>query len=286
MKKIFISFFLIVITLLNSCGEDTTQEAKDEFSKYFNEKNEVVLNIGGYLYFENFTINLSDLVKDNEFNNGLIVYKDKLFFSTSKENSKFNFTLNIYESNLQGTNIKTIYTKDGFNTHPWSYAYDGVFYVEHYSNNTFDLESKLIDKYTISTKTYENIDSGKNCNLSDYFVKEQNNEYTIEMKENLSPTKHGKFTVTKNDTGEVRIIDDEYLKNTIYIDSMNIYNYEPERFDISKGHILLTYSIAAGDGWNSSHLVFEYDFNNNLLEYKLLVFPYDRVGVDIIYIGE
>lgn len=46
-----------------------------------------------------------------------------------------------------------------------------------------------------------------------------------------------------------------------------------------------TYGIGAGDGWNYPHLVFEYDFDSNMLEYKLLAFPFDNVCIDISYIG-
>ena len=66
---------------------------------------------------------------------------------------------------------------------------------------------------------------------------------------------------------------------------MEMFNYGPERIDISNGHILLTYGIGAGDGWNFPHLVFEYDFDAHILEYKLLAFPYDSVPIEIIYIG-
>jgi len=265
--------------------EDTTQLAKDEFSKYYNGKDEVVLIIDDNIYFENYTVDLNDLVKDNEHNNGLIIKQDRFFFSTSKENSMSNFTLNIYESNLQGTDIKMLYSKNGFKTHPWAYAIDDVFYIEHYSNNTLDFESKLIDRYEISTGIYENIASGKNCNLFDYVPKEEQSRYSIEVIENISPQEHGKFIVTDLETGVVKTIDDDYLKETIYIKSMEKFNYGPKRVDISNGHILLTYGIGAGDGWNFPHLVFEYDFDSNKLEYKMLVFPYDSVPIEIIYIG-
>ena len=285
MKKICLLFLTILTLLLTSCREDTTQLAKDEFSKYYNGKDEVVLNIEDNLYFENYALDLNGLVKGNEHNNGLIINPRNFFFSTSKENSMFNFTLNIYESNLQGTDIKLVYSKDGFKTHPWAYAIDDVFYIEHYSNNALDLESKLIDKYTISTGIYENIASGKDCSLSDYMPKEEQSKYSIEVIENISPQKHGKFIVTDLETGLSNIIDDEYLKDTIYIESMEKFNYSPKRVDISNGHILLTYGIGAGDGWNYPHLVFEYDFDSNTLEYKLLAFPFDSVPTEIIYIG-
>ena len=218
-------------------------------------------------------------------NNGLIIKQDKIFFSTSKENSLFNFTLNIYESNREGTDIKLLYSKDGYKTHPWAYAIDDVFYIEHFLNNAIDLESKSIDKYTISTGIYENIAGGKACTLSDYMPKEEQSRYRVEVIENISPQEHGKFILADSETGITHIIDDGYLKNTMYIESMEKFNYSPKRVDISNGHILLTYGIGAGDGWNYSHLVFEYDFDSNTIEYKLLAFPYDSVPVDIIYIN-
>ena len=285
LKKICLLFLTILTLLLTSCRQDTTQLAKDEFSKYYNGKDEVVLNIEDNLYFENYELDLNGLVKGNEHNNGLIINQSNFFFSASKENSMFNFTLNIYESNLQGTDIKLVYSKDGFKTHPWAYAIDDVFYIEHYSNNALDLESKLIDSYTISTGIYENIASGKDCSLSDYMPKEEQSRYSVEVIENISPQEHGKFIVTDLETGLSNIIDDEYLRNTIYIESMEKFNYSPKRVDISNGHILLTYGIGAGDGWNYPHLVFEYDFDSNKLEYKLLAFPFDSVPIEIIYIG-
>lgn len=285
MRKICLLFLTILTLFLTSCRQDTTQLAKDEFSKYYNWKDEVVLNIEDNLYFENYELDLNGLVKGNEHNNGFIINQSNFFFSASKENSMFNFTLNIYESNLQGTDIKLVYSKDGFKTHPWAYAIDDVFYIEHYSNNVLDFESKLIDSYTISTGIYENIASGKDCSLSDYMPKEEQSRYSIEVIENISPQEHGKFIVTDLEKGLSNIIDDEYLRNTIYIESMEKFNYSPKRVDISNGHILLTYGIGAGDGWNYPHLVFEYDFDSNKLEYKLLAFPYDSVPIEIIYIG-
>lgn len=285
MKKKRILFLLILPFLLISCGHETTQLAKDEFSKYYNGKDEVVLNYLDHLYFENYTLDLSSSIDKNEYNGGLFIKQDQFFFSTSVENSTFDFTFNIYESNLQGNDIKMLFSKDGFKTHPHAYAIDNVFYIEHYSNNALNVESKLIDKYTISTEIYENIDSGKDCDLSNYFQSEEQSRYSIEIIENISPQEHGKFVITDSETGITNIIDDDYLKNTIYIESLEKFNYSPKRFDVSNGHILLTYGIDAGNGWSNAHLVFEYDFNLNRLSYKLLAFPDEWMHVKIIFIG-
>lgn len=284
MKKVYLLFLIIFTLFLTSCGEDTTQLAKEEFSKYYNGQDEVVLIIDDNLYFENYILDLDSLVEDNEYNNGLIINQSKFFFSTCKENSMSNFTLNIYESNFQGTDIKLLYSKDGFKTHPWAYAIDDVFYIEHHLTNALDSNSKLIDSYTISTGIYENIASGKGCSLSDYMLKEEKSRYSIKVIKNISSHEHGKFIITDSETGVAKIIDDDYLKETIYIKSMEKFNYSIKRADISNGHILLTYGIGAGDGWNYPHLIFEYDFEANKLEYKLLAFSFDYMHVEIIYL--
>ena len=56
MRKIYLLFLTILTLFLTSCRQDTTQLAKDEFSKYYNGKDEVVLNIDDNLYFENHTL--------------------------------------------------------------------------------------------------------------------------------------------------------------------------------------------------------------------------------------
>ena len=284
MKKVLLMILLIGFCFA-SCGQDTTQLAKDEFSKYYDGKNDVILVLEGTIYFEGNKIDLNELKVNEEANNGLIVKKDKLYFSTSKQNSMFDYTLNIYESDLSGANIKLFFSKDNYKTHPWVYGIDNAFYIEHYLTNTSAKDSKQIDRFLIDSYDYENIDSGKDCSLSDYSAKSEISKYDIEVVENLSPQEHGKFIITNSETNEKRIIDDYFLKNTIYIGSMEMYNYSPKRYDISNGHILLTYSIGAGDGWNFPHLIFEYDFDSNTLVYKMLVFPYDSVPIEIIYIN-
>lgn len=283
MKKIILFVLIVFIFFSTSCSKDTTQEAKNEFTKYYNGNNEVVLIFNDTLYFEQYEINLNNLIENEEFNNGLIINDSYFYFTTSKQNSSFNYIFNIYKYDILNKDIKLIFSKSDFKTHPWAYANNNEIYVEYFTDNSLNLKSKKIDKYTILSNVYENIGNGKDCNLSDY-IQEEISQYNIEVTRKKSPKEHGEFIVTDSKTGIKKIIDDEYLKNTIYIESMNKYNYEPLRYDISKGHILLTYEIGAGDGWNHPHLVFEYNYETNTLEYKMLVFPYDSVPIEIVYI--
>lgn len=283
MKKICLSFLLIMSLFLTSCMEDTTQEAKEEFSKYFSGNNEVVLLYSNKLYTETSTFGM-DLAKGENFTNGLLFDQGTVWFSTSKINGLSNYTVNIYKANLDGSDMELVFTKDGYKTSTLAYATNGVFYIKHHTKSKFFPSSRLIDKYSLADGTYENIAAGEDCDLSDYRVKETR-RYTVEVEKNKTLQEHGKFTVTDTETGISKVIDDAFLDNTEYIESMKIFNYGPFRSDISNGHILLTYSIGAGDGWNYSYLIFEYDFEENTLEYKMLAFVGDSEGAKIIYIG-
>ena len=282
MKKIYLLFLTILSLLLTSCRPDTTQLAKDEFSKYYNGKEEVVLNIEDNLYFEN------RVLEEESFKPGIsygtiIFYEDLIYYiSINSLNKKYrNEYINIYSCNYYGENTNMIYSKEiNTNSDITEKKYKDSYYIKYKKNKL-----NYIDKYTISTGIYENIASVKNCSLSDYVPKEEQSKYNVEVIKNISPQEHGKFIVTDLEKGLSNVIDDEYLKNTIYIESMEKFNYGPDRVDISNGHILLTYGIGAGDGWNNPHLVFDYDFDSNKLEYKLLAFPFDTVPIEIIYIG-
>lgn len=284
MKKVYLLFITILCLLLTSCMKDTTQLAKDEFSKYFNGKDEVVLIKNSTIHFEKYSINLDKVKKDEESNNGVILKKDKLYFTTSKSKKMFDFTLNIYESNLDGSGIKTLFSKEHFKTDPYAYGVGNVFFIEHFTNNGFDENSRQIDKYTLSDGIYETIAKGKECSITDYFQNDTSTEYDISINKKSSSEEHGSFTITSLKNKQVNKIDDLYLENTIYIESMKKFNYGPREYKISNNHILLDYAIGAGNGWGQSHLVFEYDFYNNTLEYKLLAFTDSSVTTKLVYL--
>ncbi|MGM9970599.1 MAG: hypothetical protein ACI35S_09420 [Anaeroplasma sp.] len=273
---IFICFIMILLP-----RKDNTSEAKEEFSKYFNGKEEVVLNIDDNFYFENSVMKSENLYTGSRY--GTKLFYENLIYYVSV-NSKWNLMLTnfcICSCDFYGENINTMYTKE-LNIYGDIdiEAHKDTYFFKYKKNDVY-----FIDKYTIPTGIYENIDSGKNCNLSDYFVNEEENKYNIEIIDNESSNYHDKFVITELDTGITKIIDDDFLKETIYIDSMEKFNYSIRRFDISNGHILLTYSIGAGSKWTYSYLIFEYDFASDTLEYKQLTFPYDTINIKIIYIG-
>lgn len=256
--------------LINNNSENK-QLVIDEFSQYYNGKNEVVLKAYDTIYGENFNYNFNDLVENNSFNDGFIYKNGKLLFSTNEKISSSNTKLNIYESDINGTNIKLIFSKDGYKSFIDVFATDDYFYIKHNNKKYSKDEGIQIDRYTISTGEYVNVDNGKYADLS-FYKKNEYCKYDIkEITTIEQDIKDTGFIITDKETGNKRIINNEYIKCTKYANSFNKYKYYIRRFDISNGHILLTYQI--GSMYSSSHLIFEYNFDSNEFEFKILVYP-------------
>ena len=128
---------LMILTLfLTACGEDTTQLAKDEFSKYFNGKDEVVLNLDDNLYFENRILKEESLEPWVSYYT-TVVYKKSIYYASFdvsrvgllKERIDF---INIYKCDLYGKNTTKIFSKE-LNTLKKvdAKAYKNVIYIQY-----------------------------------------------------------------------------------------------------------------------------------------------------------
>ena len=263
------------------CKNDTTNLAKQEFQKYHNGSNVVLIIDDSHLYFEDYTLQLGELVSDEEVTSCLIA--DKIYFSTSKQNGIFNFDWSVYRCNLDGTDIQKIYSKQNLSTHPWAISCGNMVYVEYYTNHAFDSSGRAIDAYNIVTEEYYSVSTGGAKNLADY-AQDIETPYHCTIKKADDGGQY--FEIANLETQETQIVNDEYINNTIYAASMHKFGYAPMRMDVSDGCILLTYSIGAGDGQNCAHLIFAYDFETDTLTYQAIVFPYDRDAVTISHINQ
>ena len=280
-----IILILAMVVSVSSClpffeRKDTTQWAKDEFSQYFNGKNEVVLGVINEIHFEDHILKHADLEFSGTFIN--YVFYDNLIYYAS-EDSK-NSCINFYSCDLYGKNVQKIYS------HFWNEGNDvTVISGREYSFfiKSVNDDFVFIDKYTVPTNVYEKIDKGKKgekFDLSNY-QEENNSKYSIEMIKKISDENNGKFVITDLESGLKKTIDDEFLKSMPYFESMQKFSYGPHQYVISKGHIFLNYTIGAGNGFNYSHLILEYDFESDKLDYRMLAFTH-YYSVDIFYTGK
>ena len=287
-KSITILLFLLCFVLIGCNIEDTTNQAIDEFSKYQKTEDVVLVVDDKILYFSTHTIDIRDLIDNEEEypNGGYLVTKDKIYFSTTIENYMFNFTFSIYECDLNGKNKTRLFKMENLVTSPDVVANNMVFYLEHYKENALEETSRVINSYDIINSVYGQVASGKECTISDYRPRNKSDYQGKLLDKPYIPLfkDNSYYEITNTKTKEVKIVGKEFIENTKYIESLQKFDYETKRIDISNGHILLTYKINAGNGMNYSYLVFEYDFEKETLEYKQLSFLDVDVLVNIIYL--
>ena len=213
-------------------------------------------------------------------------YVDKKEFSTTIENYMFNFTFSIYECDLNGKNKTRLFKMENLVTSPDVVANNMVFYLEHYKENALKETSRVINSYDIINSVYGQVASGKECTISDYRPRNKSDYQGKLLDKPYIPLfkDNSYYEITNTKTNEVKIVGKEFIEKTKYIESLQKFNYETKRIDISNGHILLTYKLDAGNGMNYSYLVFEYDFEKETFEYKHLAFLDVDVLVNIIYL--
>ena len=264
---------LVLILFLYPLGEvDTTQLAKEEFSQYYDGQNKVaIVSDDRDVYFEDFFLD------EDEFEFGYAryctaAYKNAIYF-VGPYGGPYGDHMNFYSCDYSGKHTKLIHSEpiEGKIDYYGARFVQGSYYIKYQNERD---EMVYIDKYTISTGIYENIASGNKLDLDDYLPTE---EYIVELVPPSSECENGMFIITDPNSGEQKTVDDTFLKDTPYLASMEKYGYWVESYTISEGHILLEYGSSAGRSWNIynpnyAYLVFEYDFNTETLEYRLLIF--------------
>ena len=111
MKKVILLFVLCISFLFSSCSlfKDTTQEAKDEFSKYYNGKNDVVLYLFDWLYFEENTLELNEI----SLFSSVAVVDQKVYYASviTSHMGYVTQAIEVYSCDYSGENTQLVYSK-------------------------------------------------------------------------------------------------------------------------------------------------------------------------------
>lgn len=279
--NVFIITMLVVSMLLLGSCSNNIQDRKDEFSQYAEENEIALVYEDRILYFDSHSVELEALTgKGEEANGGVFIEDEKIYFTTTVENGWFYYGLKVYECDLYGNDLKLLFQKDDYKTYCRTCIVGKSVYISYNLKNAFSKSSEMIDMYDIETGEYKNIDSGEECSLSNYLpIKTSSYEFNI-----VDHSSADYFEIQNMNNGEKKIVDNEFMKNTIYFDSLQKFGYNAMRADVVDGHIYLTYSIGV-DGFvkvSYPHLVFEYDFENDSLQYKMLAFLPDSYHVEVL----
>ena len=263
-----IIMIIILALVLSSCSnKPKSEEIIKRFESYTPDPCVVAIMDDSTFYFGDHTLNLRDITNEEDPNNGYLFYDGKLYFSTTKENGVFDFSLFVYSCDLYGKDQHLVFEKHGYRTRPWATGNHGKLYVEHYSTNAIDASARIIDSYNVVTEEYQSEASGKTVHLSDY-KRDSNGDYSCSFGNNTLSV----VDAQKNETYTVSPA--ELISNT-FTEELNGLDWSYRGFySGNDGKMYFLYRIEAS-GPQYPHLLCEYIPDSNRLVFSLLYFADD-----------
>lgn len=275
-----IAILLTILCILGSSAcslHADDDEIENRFESYPEDSNVVAILDASVFYFSDHTLRLADISNGEDPNGGYLFADGKLYYSTTRENGIFDFSLFVYSCDLYGNDRTLLFEQHGFKTHPWATGKDGVLYFEHYSTNAMDASARVIDSYNVSTGEYQTEGIGKTISLSDY-RKDADGKY-------LCTTEGEILSVVDPQKNMTYTIDTVALPNDAFRGSLEGIQYGFYDFYATMdGRIFLVYRIES-NGFPYPHFVCEYIVDSNEVEFKLLYFADDVEVFQIEYLG-
>ena len=284
MKKTVLSLLLAVVILmlscLTSCEEEQNLESiarcKEEFAQYYSGVDRVAGDHAPKLYFQNHII--ERFLRNYKFYNGKM-YGLRAEQGTTEDE----MTITIYAYDLFGENEEIVHVENVFADSKRNISISSTwpshncFYISRMNED----KKYVLDRYSLSSGLYETI-AVREKSFAIQDVAPDIDKYQVKVEagpdatwwEKLLYVGDRRFVITDRQTGEERIIDDQYLANTVYKASMDKYGYSEAYCGVFNGeHILLQYDIGR-DFYGE--LVFEYNFETDELEFLAILFLPDN----------
>ena len=269
-RFLFFTLTILLIAMLCACGSNT-EELESRFDKILPDNNVLAVLDDTVLYFSDHTLNLKNIIDGEKPNGGYCFVDGTLYFSTSRENGAYDFSFLIYKCDIDGNNIKLVFEKHSYRTHPWAVANNGTFYVEYFSNNAFDEKARTLDRYSIFSGTYETVSTGEDIRLSDY---------RENRKEGISVTKNDEsIDIVDARNNAIYKIEHEMLHTGELGESLSGIKYEFYDVNIVDGRIYLIYRIQASTPY--PYFICEYISETNGLRFTTFFLSDD---IDTIHV--
>ena len=253
-------FLIIIISTLCSC-ENHYDDIKKRFESYSVDDNVVAVLDDCVFYFTDHTLDLSDLVSDDEGLNKGYLFSDKtLYFSTTKQTGPFEFSVCVYTCDLYGNEKSLVFEKNGYKTHPWAVGKQGALYFEYYNNNAFDETSRVIDSYDVLTEVYKFEDAGKDSSLP----RDRTNELLADFQVDI--------------TGVVERTTEEFREALIGLD------YHCSAWKVESDRLFLICRIEESAGGQYPYFICEYVPETEEIHFKSLVLMRNIEPIDVVCI--
>ena len=279
MKKriIAISLILLLVLSLTSCSsEKDMDELKSRFEDHAPDNNVVVIWDDSILHFADHTIELRGINNEEDPNNGYLFVDGKLYFATTKENGFFDYSLFVYACDTYGNNQQLVFEKHGYKTHPWATGNGEVLYIGHYTTNSFDASSRVIDSYNVVTGAYQTVATGKDAKLSNY-QRRQCGRYSCTYEGDVC-------TVTDSQNNTTYTIDSIALVRSTFSTELDGHDHLRLEgfFAADNGKMFLLYNL--GSSLPYPFLVCEYLPDRGEIVYKSLISVPDYLSFQVLYV--
>jgi hypothetical protein len=276
MRKILCCVLILSICLC-SCQHwrENFPDIKADFSKFDGSKDVALAVTNDAIYFSDYEIDLNELIKDDDSQRcwvrATVLGNDKIYLLVNKKtNGQWSFS--ICRCDLSGDNLEMIYEQKKLDR---SITLVGIseklIYIQYKSQKI-----TFVDCFNYYTEEYLSLGSGKNVHIDDYY------EYTPSP---YSVERSEKQFVISDNTSEIAVIDESFLKNTVYYDLIEKYEFLPFQYSLAYNKITLVYRAkpALSPTAHYPMLVFEYDVTSNELIYLAVFNPYDCEGMKVLY---
>lgn len=269
LKKTIIIILTGIIALFCSCSSNRTEnfsvdEIKNEYTRFHSDNDIVFSYPPDYFYFFDHVLQLNRLT-EYDINTGCIIKDRKIYFSVSKQNSSFDFSFVVYETDFYGSCLNIVFERDGYHTHPSTLTGKGIFYIEHYASSVFQSSGKIIDSYELDSGEYKNIASGSSSNLSEYNSK--TTRYSVKIDNSV-------FLIQDNESLQKYRIDEDFLSSVGYYESLKKFSATPDKSQIVDNSILLSYRLEVSTSfWMPEYAfaIYEFDPEKETFCFKILV---------------
>lgn len=252
-------------------------EVLKEFQR-FNPDNTVYMFVNDKLFFNDFSLELDSLLSnENASAYGAIVVDDYVFFADVTDH----YIVQFYQCDKKGNGLKALAYKEypGYKNSDVIPSCRGL--GDKIAIYYKDDQNKCVDVFDIRTNTISSYGD-----IEGEMYRSLLNEYRgTELEASFDKGKQA-FVIENKATGEKRIIDEQYLRNSEYYESLTKFQYEHEQCEIINDRAYLVYFIRTFnyltvfvDGW--AYAIFEYDFESDKLIFHSTMYLNDYEGYSI-----
>ncbi|MBE6553945.1 MAG: hypothetical protein E7666_06335 [Ruminococcaceae bacterium] len=260
---------IITLFAVCSCGQNRIgfEDVKNEFAQYSPTNDVVCIVDEQCVFFGDHEVDLEDIMKGDYNSVHASVLNDKIYYAVNQR-QKGTWYFMIYQCDLYGEQNELLFKRELSDVHVKVTRHEAILFIRYKENG-----EQKIDKYDILTSTYEE-------SVEDEFAKySPETKYLVKGKDNA-------FLLTDPKTNKTCVIDEAYLRETPYYESMRKFDYRSSYHYSTNGNLFLIYRMEATEYFfdipkGYTFVIFEYDFDQEELIFKTVVFPYDFVNFKI-----